>query len=140
MMDDTSLTKSARARLLGCARSTLYYAKKRPERDWQLKCQIEQVLRSHPSYESPRIALAVSRNHKAVERVMKSFGIKAYRRRGRRWKKPRKQAVEYPNLLMSITPLFPHHAWVAVFTRDIVGISVMTTHEVSPFFRHQTLI
>jgi putative transposase len=146
-MHDASLTKSARARLFDVARSTLYYAKKRPQRDWQLKCKIEEVLRCHPSYGSPRIALSLSRNHKAVERVMRLFGIKAYRRRGRRWQKPRKQAIEYPNLLMGLMPLCAHHAWVAdftyipwkgrtvylattmdVFTRDIVGISVMTTH------------
>jgi putative transposase len=82
-----------------------------------------------------------------VQRVMQLFGIKAYRRRGRRWKKSKKQAVAYPNILMTVTPSSAHHAWVAdftyipwkgrfvymatvmdVFTRDIVGISVAPTH------------
>jgi len=146
-MEDTLLTKSARARALGVARSTLYYKKKKRAEDWSLKCEIESVLREFPSYGFRRVALHLKINKKKVQRVMKLFGIKAYRRRGRRWKKPRKQAIEYPNLLMAVTPSFPHHAWVAdftyiqwkdrtvyvatvmdVFTRDIVGLSVMTTH------------
>lgn len=147
-MDDTSLTKSARARALGIARSTLYYAKKQPERDWQMKCAIEEVLRAHPSYGHRRIATALGRkDERPVLRVMKLFGIKAYRRRGRRWKKPRKQSVEYPNLLMGFMPSFPNEAWVAdftylswrgdtvyvatvmdVYTRRIAGLSVLMTH------------
>ncbi len=99
-----------RAKLLGVARSTLWYRKKQPEKDWALKVQIEEVLREHPSYGSPRVALALRRNHKPVERVMRLFGIKAYRRRARRWKKPRKLAAVYPNLLMQIVPAYPGHA------------------------------
>jgi hypothetical protein len=36
---------------------------------------IEGVLREHPSYGSPRIAIALKRNHKPIERVIKLFGI-----------------------------------------------------------------
>lgn len=147
-MDDTSLTKSARARALGCARSTLYYAKKQPERDWQMKCAIEEVLRHHPSYGHRRIATALERkDERPVLRVMKLFGIKAYRRRGRRWRKAKSQAIEYPNLLMGTIPMRMHDAWVAdftyigwkgttiylatvmdVYTRSILGVSILTTH------------
>jgi len=147
-MDDTSLTKSARARVLGIARSTLYYAKKQPERDWQMKCAIEEVLRHHPSYGHRRIATALLRkDERPVLRVMKLFGIKAYRRRGRRWRKAKSQAIEYPNLLMIMTPSRMHDAWVAdftyigwkgttiylatvmdVYTRAILGVSILTTH------------
>lgn len=147
-MDDTALTKSARARALGISRSTLYYARKQPERDWQMKCAIEEILRAHPSYGHRRIATALGRkDERPVLRVMKLFGIKAYRRRGRRWKKPKKQAIEYPNLLMSMTPIRMHDAWVSdftyipwsgrtvylatvmdVYTRTVLGLSVLTTH------------
>jgi len=50
-----------------------------------------------------------------IERVMKLFGIKAYRRRG--WK-PKKKAIkiEYPNLLMKTMPLWRGHIWAADFT------------------------
>ncbi len=46
-MADTALTKSARARALGISRSSLYYAKKQPEKDWLVKCAIEEVLRGN---------------------------------------------------------------------------------------------
>ncbi|WP_057745313.1 IS3 family transposase [Bradyrhizobium manausense] len=142
-MEDASLTKSAKARLLGIARSTLYYAKKRAGRDWMLKVKIEEVLREHPSYGSPRIALVLGRNHKAIERVMKLFGIKAYRRRGKKWLKKKKIQVIYANLLFAVTPSYRHHAWAAdftelwwkkkklyvatvidLYTREIVGMSI----------------
>jgi len=142
-MEDTSLTKGARARALGCARSTLYYPKKQPVKDWALKCQIEEVLRRHPSYGSPRIAPTLGKNHKTVERVMKLFGIKAYRRRGRKYLVKKRISVIYANLLMLTTPQYRHHIWAADFTelwqegkklyvatvmdlwsREIVGVSV----------------
>jgi putative transposase len=142
-MDGSFLTKSARAQLLGCARSTLYYQKKKIERDWALKVRIEEVLREHPSYGSPRIALVLKRNHKAIERVMKLFGIKAYRRRGKKWLKKKKIQVIYANLLLVMIPSYQHHTWAAdftelwwkkkklyvatvidLYTREVVGMSI----------------
>jgi transposase InsO family protein len=77
------------------------------------------------------------------------FGIKAYRRRGLKWKKTKNIKVEYPNLLLTNYPLYPHHIWTSdfthivfkgkniyigtvmdIFTRKIVGVSVLTTHKV----------
>lgn len=132
-MTRTQGSARERARLLGVARSTLWYKKRQPEKDWKLKVQIEEVLREHPSYGSPRIALALRRNKKPVERVMKLFGIKAYRRRARRWKKPRKLAAVYPNLLMHSMPAYPHHAWAADFTHVLwreKDIRIATTMDV----------
>lgn len=105
-----------RAGLLGVARSTLGYKKKQPEKDWALKIRIEEVLREFPAYGFRRVALHLKENKKKVQRVMKLFGIKAYRRRARRWKKPRKLAAVYSNLLMTVVPSYPHQAWVADFT------------------------
>lgn len=148
-MRESQTIKTLRARELGVSRSTLYYRPKKPGQDWKLKCQIEQVLREHPSYGSPRIALSLKRNHKPIERVMKLFGIKAYRRRGRKWKKTRNIKVTYPNLLLTQFPSHGNHIWatdftyipfrgetvylatvIDLFTRKIVGISVYTTHTV----------
>ena len=78
---------------------------------------------------------------------MRMFGLKAYRRRGR---KPRKKGYargDYPNLLKTIAPSHPHHVWVADFTyipyrgkflylatvmdvvtREIVGMGVQARH------------
>lgn len=141
--------KTLRARELGVSRGTLYYQPKQPEKDWRLKCQIEEVLRKHPSYGSPRIALELKRNHKPIERVMKIFGIKAYRRRGKRWKKARNIKLIYPNLLLGEYPAYSNHIWVSdfthipfqgktvylatvmdLFTRRIVRLSVCATHAV----------
>ncbi len=127
----------------------MYYHPKQPDKDWLLKCRIEEVLRQHPSYGSPRVALALGRNHKPVERVMKLYGIKAYRRRGKRWKRAKKIKVVYPNLLMRTAPSYPGHIWTAdfthlnfksqvvyiatvldLYTRRIVGLSVYTSHGV----------
>jgi putative transposase len=137
------VTKTLRARELGVSRGSLYYKHKLPERDWQLKCQIEEVLRNHPSYGSPRIAIALKRNHKPIERVMKHFSIKAYRRRGKKHRKQRPISIQYPNLLLHTMPLFRGHIWAAdfteiwwrgkkvylatvidLYTREIVGMSV----------------
>jgi len=142
-------SKTLKARELGVSRGALYYQPKQPEKDWQLKCQIEEVLRKHPSYGSPRIALALQRNHKPIERVMKIFGIKAYRRHGKKWKKVKKIKIIYPNLLLTEYPTYPNHIWVSdfthlifqgktvylatildLFTRKVVGLSVYTTHAV----------
>jgi len=41
--ENTALTKSTRARVLGVSRSTLYYQKKQAAKDWQLKCQREEI-------------------------------------------------------------------------------------------------
>lgn len=38
------------AKKLSVSRSSLYYAPRKPQKDWQLKCAMEEVLRSHPSY------------------------------------------------------------------------------------------
>src|SRR3989338_702703 len=145
--NNACVPKTLRARELGVSRGSLYYHRKLPARDWNLKCAIEEVLREHLSYGSPRIALALKRNHKPIERVMKFFGIKAYRRRGRKWKKTRNIKVVYPNLLMTTCPLYENHIWVSdftyipfqgktvyvatvedLFTRKIVGMAVYTTH------------
>lgn len=142
-------SKTLRARELGISRSSLYYKQKKPDKDWKLKCLIEVVLREHPSYGSPRISMALKRNHKPIERVMKLYGIKAYRRRCKRWKKTKNIKVIYPNLLLTTYPQYENHIWVSdftyisfqgrfvylatvldLYTRKVVGMSVYTTQAV----------
>jgi putative transposase len=137
------------AREMGVSRTTTYYKQKKPDNDWQTKCQIEEVLRDHPSYGSRRLALHIKMNRKKVKRVMNIFGIKPYRRRGRKYLKTKRIRILYPNLLLTHYPFYSNHIWVAdftyipfqgstvylatvmdVYTRTIVGISVYTTHAV----------
>ena len=148
-MRDGQTTKVLRARELGLSLRTLYYHPKKPDKDWQLKCQIEEVLRIHPSYGSRRLAIHLTMNRKKVKRGMNIFGIKAYRRRGQKWRKTTTIKVIYPNLLMTTCPLYENHIWAAdftyipfqgrfvyvatvidLYTRKVVGIAVYTNHAV----------
>jgi putative transposase len=75
------------------------------------------------------------------------FGIKAYRRRGKRWKKTKNIKVIYPNMLLTTCPMYANHIWVTdftyipfqgktvyvatvldLYTRKVVGLAVYTTH------------
>ncbi|MBM3231267.1 hypothetical protein FJZ28_02975, partial [Candidatus Peregrinibacteria bacterium] len=42
------------------SRASLYYAPRQPQKDWALKCRMEEILREHPSYGHKRLALALS--------------------------------------------------------------------------------
>ena len=111
--------------------------------DWKLKVRIEAILREHPSYGSRRVAIALRRNRKGIQRIMRRFGIRPYRRRGKKWRKRKNIEVIYPNLLFEIMPAYPHHVWAAdftevwfrgrwayiatvidLYTREIVGVAV----------------
>jgi putative transposase len=143
-------TKAALARQLGISRASLYYVSKQLPKDWKLKTEIERAMADHPGYGSPRIAQELHRNRKPVQRVMRLFGMKAYRRRGRKFRKSGVAKQSYPNLLKTRVPQGPHDVWVADFTyvpyagkfiylatvmdivtREIVGAAVMSNHSVS---------
>jgi putative transposase len=143
-------SKRALAKALGVSRSSLYYVRKQPAKDWALKVTMEEVLREHPSYGYRRLAIALSVNEKRTRRVMRLFGIRPYRRRCRQWNKPlEKPEFVVPNLLLTTEPQYPHHIWVTdfthidwkgkrlflatmmdLFTRTITGFSVLTNHSV----------
>ncbi len=128
------------------SRRSLYYVQKQPAKDWETKQLIEMALRDHPSYGHKRLAIHLGINKKRVLRVMHKFGIKPYRRvTPKVYKKP-KDSV-FPNLLIveeprglgdiyasDFTYLKHKGRWVYVatvidvFTREIVGVSVLTTH------------
>lgn len=142
------LTKTALAKQQGVSVSSLYYKPKQPAKDWHLKNQIEAVLKDNPSYGHRRLAAELHANKKRILRVMKLFGLKPYRRRGRKWRKAKDNGCVYPNLLQLMS--FPERsgaAWVSDFTyipfhgrfvylatimdlydRQIVGWSLLTGH------------
>ncbi|HEY9583697.1 MAG TPA: IS3 family transposase [Candidatus Paceibacterota bacterium] len=145
-----SSQKSVIARELGISRGMLYYRAKKPDKDWRVKCSIEEVLREYPSYGHKRLAIHLRMNHKKILRVMKLYGIKPYRRRGKKpFKINKKSNSVYPNLLLTEYPQYENHIWVSdftyipykgrfiylatvedLFTRKIVGYSVLTNHSV----------
>jgi len=130
------------------ALSSRYYVSRKAPKDWALKVRVEQLLRAQPGYGYRRVALALNINKKRAQRVMRLFGIKAYRRRGRRFRHARRTLTKrYANLLFGIFPSFPGHVWVSDFTelawkgrklflctvmdlwsREVVGWSLLTTH------------
>lgn len=145
------ITKTQIAKKLGISRQSLYYKKKRPDVDEEIKRQIEAVLTEHKAYGHKRIAIELKMNKKRVLRVMKKFGIKPYRRRG---KKPNKKddvgkAAEKDtvNMYTLLCPLAPNVVWVSDFTyikfqgrfiyvatimdmysREIIGVAISRFH------------
>lgn len=143
MEQQQSVSKRVLALVLGVSRASLYYVSKKEKQDWNLKTQIEAVLREHPSYGHRRIAIHLTMNKKRIRRVMRKYGIKPYRRRGRKQKKNKGVSVIYANLLFTTIPSYPHQVWAAdftelvwkkkkvyvatvidLYTREIVGVAV----------------
>lgn len=144
-------SRYATAKATGAPVSSLYYRKRLPEKDRVLRIRIEEALKYHPSYGHRRLALHLQVNKKRVIRVMRLFGLKPYRRRGRKFRKSEAIKVRgYPNLTPGLLPSREGMLWAAdftylpfkksfvylatvmdVFTREVVGWSVMTNHGAS---------
>lgn len=96
----------------------MYYEKKLPKKDEELKLQIEEVMSKHPGYGYRRVAIALGINDKRAARVMKKFGLKP----ARRAKTPRKPndinqpESSNPDILSRISPIVPDFMWVSDFT------------------------
>ena len=140
--------KSRAARDIGVSRQLLYYHHKQREKDWALKTSIEKTLHDHPSYGHKRLAIHLKINKKRILRVMKLYGLKPYRKRGRKFKYNRTiRELEFPNRLLTNSPEYPNHIWASdfthiayegkwlylatildLYTRRIVGYSVLTSH------------
>lgn len=144
-------SKKTLAKKLGVSRSSLYYQSKLKIRDQCIREQILAALSEHPSYGHKRLAMHLRRNKKCVLRVMKKFGIKPYRRRARRPKKPgdlNKNPLNIANFAKALCPLQRSVLWASdftylwfhgkfwyfatvidVFSREIVGFSFSGRHD-----------
>ena len=111
--------------------------------------EIRHTLSLHPSYGYRRIALHLKRNKKQVQRVMRLFGIKPYRRRGRKPAYAKNTSTaSYPNLIKGWFPERAGQVWVSDFTylkfhgyfvylatvedmysREVLGWHVSTAHD-----------
>lgn len=145
------MIKTSLAKEHGFSRSSLYYKKILPFRDWQLKIRIEEALHKEPSYGHKRLADHLGIGKAKVIRVMKIYGIKPYRRRrAKKWKRAGNPSIIYPNLLLKVFPSEMNQIWVSdftrisyqgkivylatimdIFNREIIGFSVMLSHGVS---------
>lgn len=132
---------------IGIKRTHQYYKHKQPAKDWKTKQMIEGVLREHPAYGHKRLAKHLGINKKRVNRVMKIFGIKPYRRYVKKRFVHKKIGAVVPNYLMTERPEYQGDIYASdftyikfqgrwiyvatvldVYTREIVGVSVLTTH------------
>jgi putative transposase len=135
--------------LFKLSRTRIYYKSKIKERDAKFLVEIKAVMREHPAYGSPRIAIALTANHKRVERVMKLNKLKAFRRRQKYFKPDDvKQApAHYPNLLKNLCVISPRTAYatdftyinfhgsfiyvatvIDIFSRELLGWDISTRH------------
>jgi transposase InsO family protein len=114
------ITKSEIARKLGVSRQSLYYQKKRPLIDEEVRRQIEAVLAENKAYGHKRIAPELKLNKKRILRVMKKFNIKPYRRRvNKPFKKEdmgKAAETDAVNVYKLLCPLSPSIVWVSDFT------------------------
>ena len=146
VFDSRKLSKRELARKIGVSRSSLYYRKKRPALDQEIKNQIDSVMTDNPSYGHKRIAIELKLNKKRIRRVMKLFSLKPARRRATCPFKPEDQnkpPAKFKNLIENITAWFPGHIWatdftyikyqgrfiylatiIDLFTREIVGFNI----------------
>lgn len=144
-------SKTALAKKIGIARSSLYYRGRLDAVDEELQKQILIVLGIHPAYGHKRIALDFPLNKKRVLRVMKKYGIKPYRRRVKKLRKKEdegKEATKWKNEIINLCPIRPNVVWASdftyikfqgrfiylatiidVFTREIIGWDISVRHD-----------
>jgi putative transposase len=149
-MAKAKIGKTAIAKELGVARSTLYYRPRKPGSDGELRQRIEAVMAEHPAYGHRRVALALGMNRKPVLRVMRKFGLRPAVRRRKRFVKPEdlgREDTRVPNVLAALCPTGPNVVWagdftyvwfvdrfwyvatvIDVFTREVVGWHVANRH------------
>lgn len=149
-MPKVKSTKTALAKKLGVARSSLYYKPKKPPADQQLKAKIIIVMADHPAYGHRRIAMALQMNKKAIRRIMRQYGLQPRLRRGHHPSKPsdrNRPETEVKNILKLLCPLHPNVVWagdftylwwndrfwyvatvIDVYTREIVGWHIANHH------------
>ena len=153
-------SKSALAKELGVSRGMLYYRHKQPDKDDDLRRRIEAVMVKHPGYGHKRIADELMVSRKRVRRVMKLYALKPARR-ARAPSKPDdvgQPESNTPDILSKLSPISPDTVWVADFTyiwfhrqhvylstvmdrftREVLGVSVMTEHSAELVVRALTM-
>jgi putative transposase len=148
---EKKITKTAIAKKLGISRQSLYYVKKQPGIDEEIRRQIEAVLTEHKAYGHKRIAPELKLNKKRILRVMKKFHIKPFRRRPKKPYKEEDQGKvaekDTVNVYKLLCPIAPNIVWVSDFTyikyegrfmylatimdrytREIIGVAMSRFH------------
>jgi transposase InsO family protein len=138
----------------------LYYRHKQPDKDENLRRQIEAVMVKHPAYGHKRIADDLKVSRKRARRVMKLYALKPARR-ARAPNKPHdvgQPESKNPDILSELSPIAPDTVWIADFTyiwfhnrhvylstvmdrftREVLGVSIMTEHSAELVVRALTM-
>lgn len=111
-------SKTALAKEMGIARSSLYYQPKLPVKDLDLKIQIENAWVENPAYGAVRLAMHLKVNKKRIIRIMKMFKMRVKRRRKIPVKKQdlKQKPTTLPNLFQINTVKNVNDVWTADFT------------------------
>lgn len=111
--------KTVVAEALGISRKNIYRKSKQEEKDNELRIRIEEAYKEHPAYGQYKMSLELGINHKRAERVMKKFGLRAPRRKRKRYfcTVPSKECT-YTNQIKHITKdtYIPNMIWVSDIT------------------------
>lgn len=118
MSDNTKLTKQELAEQLGVSRSSLYYRRKQPAKDEELRILIAAEMQRNQDAGSRPIASALGVSRKRISQVMRKFGLKPARRpRSFRKVEDEKQPERsYPCVTRYWSPIQPNLLWVSDFT------------------------
>lgn len=143
-------SKTALARKLGIARSTLYYKSKKRASDEYYEIRIKEIIDSNPSYGHKRVAIALGINRKKALRLMKKFNLRPKISRNKKFFKPgdiRLPEAIYKNEVAETKLSEPNIAWagdftyiryksnfiylatiIDLFTKEVIGFSLSKWH------------
>lgn len=101
------------AEAVGISRKNIYRHPVKPEKDKKLVDLINLAHLDHPAYGQYKMALHLGVNHKRTERVMKTYGIKAPRRKKKYFCTVSTYNHNYTNLICEISreQFAPHLIW-----------------------------
>jgi putative transposase len=113
--EQSSLSLSAQAELLGLNRTSLYYQPVPPsEKEVSVKHRIDEIYTQYPFYGSRRMTVTLCKevliNRKTVQRYMREMGISGICP-GPNLSKRNLEHQIYPYLLRNITSSRPNHIW-----------------------------
>lgn len=114
--EESELTLTAQAALVGISRSSLYYTPRLPSaKEVTLKHRIDEIYTAHPYYGSRRIAAqlhqeTVGISRQTVQQYMREMGIVGIHP-GPNLSKRNQQHAIYPYLLKHVRASYPNHIW-----------------------------
>lgn len=107
----TSTCKEAIAQAVGISAKNVHRTSAQETKDEQLRDQIGEIHKQHPSYGHVRVSIALGVNKKRVRRVMKKYGIKPPRRKSKRFCTTSTSHHTYTNLIKEWKPVRPNDLW-----------------------------